>query len=86
MTNFSRGTANNIPIFKVLDDGSLKLKGKTDAQGNGPRDFVIDPTGNYLLVTNQYSDKIVIFKRNQTTGALTDTGEKIKSCAVHPFF
>jgi 6-phosphogluconolactonase len=46
--------------------------------GKTPRNFVIDPTGSFLLVANQDSDEIVIFKRNQKTGLLTPTGEKIQ--------
>ncbi|MEJ7913980.1 MAG: beta-propeller fold lactonase family protein, partial [Chitinophagaceae bacterium] len=45
--------------------------------GNTPRNFAIDPTGNFLLVGNQGSDNIVIFARNKKTGLLTPTGIKI---------
>ncbi|TAH10411.1 MAG: lactonase family protein, partial [Sphingobacteriia bacterium] len=36
------------------------------------------PTGNFLLVANQNSDEIVVFKRDQNSGLLTDTKERIK--------
>ncbi|HEX8358199.1 MAG TPA: beta-propeller fold lactonase family protein [Segetibacter sp.] len=39
---------------------------------------MIDPTGNYLLVANQDSNNIVIFKRNKATGLLTETGKQIE--------
>jgi 6-phosphogluconolactonase len=48
--------------------------------GQGPRNFVIDPTGNFLLVAHQYSNDVVIFKRDQVTGAITATGKKIELC------
>jgi 6-phosphogluconolactonase len=43
-----------------------------------PRNFTIDPTGNFLLVANQESDNIVIFKRDKKTGLLTDTGKRVQ--------
>ena len=46
--------------------------------GKAPRNFSIDPSGNYLLVANQDSDNVIVFKRNKTTGLLTDTGNKIE--------
>ncbi|MFV8361200.1 lactonase family protein [Flavobacterium sp. LS1P3] len=77
----NRGEANNITIFKILKNGKLILKGQKSTLGKGPRNFVIDPTGNFLLVAHQYTNDIVIFKRNKTTGALTDTGKKIALCS-----
>jgi 6-phosphogluconolactonase len=38
---------------------------------------MIDPTGNFVLVANQNTDNVVIFKRNKTTGLLTPTGAEI---------
>jgi len=53
------------------------LIGYQPVLGKGPRDFIIDPTGTYLIVTNQNSDNVVVFKRNKQTGLLTATGEEI---------
>ncbi|MGO4905247.1 lactonase family protein [Flavobacterium sp. W20_MBD1_R3] len=77
----NRGEANNITIFKILKNGKLLLKGQSNTLGKGPRNFVIDPTGNFLLVAHQYTNDIVIFKRNKKTGSLTDTGKKIPLCS-----
>jgi len=75
----NRGDANDIAIFSInKTTGKLALKGRSSTLGKGPRNFVIDPSGNYLLVGNQNSDFIVIFKRNKESGLLTDTGERIK--------
>jgi 6-phosphogluconolactonase len=49
--------------------------------GNGPRNFAIDPSGNFLLVANQYTNEVVIFKIDKPTGMLTDTGKKITLCS-----
>lgn len=77
----NRGEANTITIFKIEKDGNLKLIGRNNTLGKGPRDFVIDPTGNFLLVANQYSNEIVIFNRDKITGLLTDSGKRIAQCA-----
>ena len=77
----NRGEANSITIFKILKTGKLQLSGQTATLGKGPRNFAIDPTGSFLLVAHQYTNEIVIFKINKTTGALTDTGKKIPLCA-----
>lgn len=77
----NRGEANTISIFKILKDGKLLSKGQRSTLGKGPRNFVIDPTGKFLLVAHQYTNEVAIFKRNSTTGALTDTGKRIALCA-----
>ncbi|MGH2646037.1 MAG: lactonase family protein, partial [Ginsengibacter sp.] len=56
----------------------LKLVGYQNVLGKAPRDFIIDPTGNYLVVANQDTDNIVIFKRDKETGLLTETQNQIK--------
>jgi 6-phosphogluconolactonase len=40
-----------------------------------PRNFAIDPSGAFLLVANQKSDNIVVFRIDQRTGRLTSTGD-----------
>jgi 6-phosphogluconolactonase len=75
----NRGDENTITIFSVnVTTGKLKLKGYQSVLGKTPRNFVIDPTGNYLLAANQNTDNIVIFKRNKQTGLLKATGKEIK--------
>jgi 6-phosphogluconolactonase len=58
-------------------NGTLTLIGHQPSLGKIPRNFSIDPSGKFLLAANQDSDDIVIFKRNQQTGLLTDTGKRI---------
>jgi 6-phosphogluconolactonase len=73
----NRGDQNSIGIFSIDNSGKLTLKGYQSTLGKGPRHFIIDPTGNYLLAANQDSDNIVIFKRNKETGLLAETGDQI---------
>ena len=77
----NRGEANTLSIFKILDSGKLESVGQTSTLGKGPRNFAIDPTGNYLLVAHQYTNNIVVFKIDKTTGMLTDTGKKLDLCS-----
>ncbi len=73
-----RGDLNEIVIFSINPaTGRLSLKGRQSTFGLHPRDFVIDPSGNYLLAANQDSENIVIFKRNKKTGLLVNTGKQI---------
>ena len=75
----NRGDANNIAIFAIdTRTGRLQLKDFQSTLGLTPRNFMIDPTGRYLLVANQQSNNIVIFKRNPDTGLLSQTSEEIK--------
>jgi len=74
----NRGDENNIAIFAIDKAGKLQLVGYQPTVGKAPRHFIIDPTGNFLLVANQDSDNIVIFKRDKQTGKLTETGNQIK--------
>ncbi|MFT3935346.1 MAG: lactonase family protein [Chitinophagaceae bacterium] len=75
----NRGDANTITIFKINPtNGQLTIAGFQSTLGIAPRNFSLDPTGNFLLVANQNSDNVVIFKRNKITGLLTDTGKKIE--------
>lgn len=72
----NRGDENNIAIFSInAATGKLKLKGYQPTLGKTPRNFIIDPTGNYLLVANQNTNNIVIFKRDKQTGLLSETGK-----------
>jgi 6-phosphogluconolactonase len=77
----NRGTANDISCFEIQKDGRLLFKERTSTLGKGPRNFTIDPTGNFLLVGHQYTNNIVIFKINKQTGSLTDSGKSINMCS-----
>ena len=74
----NRGESNSIGIFKINPQSGMLVW--VDAQstlGKSPRNFNFDPTGNFLLVANQNSDDVVIFKRDKETGLLEDTGKRI---------
>lgn len=77
----NRGDANDISVFKILKKGKLEFVQRTSTLGKGPRNFTIDPTGNFLLIGHQFSNEITIFKRDKVTGSLTNTGKKIELCS-----
>jgi 6-phosphogluconolactonase len=74
----NRGESNSIAAFSINNEGKLLNTGHYNVMGKKPRNFNLDPTGNYLLVANQDSDEIVVFKRNVNDGTLHDTGQRIK--------
>jgi len=74
----NRGDANELVIYAINKDGKLNYAGRQPALGKTPRNFVIDPTGNFLLVANQGSNEIIIFKRDLKTGLLISTDKKIQ--------
>lgn len=74
-----RDDHNSITIYAIdADSGKLTVKGYQSAHGKGPRFFLIDPSGQFLIVANQLSDNIVFFKRDQQNGLLTRTGKELK--------
>lgn len=73
----NRGTENNIAIFSIRNNGTLSLVGYQSTFGIHPRNFAIDPTGKFLIVTNVVSENVVVFKRDLTTGLLIKTGQDL---------
>ncbi|ULQ53695.1 lactonase family protein [Flavihumibacter fluvii] len=75
----NRGDANNLAIFSIdPSTGKLSTKGFQDVLGKTPRNFIIEPSGNFVLVANQESNDIRIFRRNTKTGLLTPTSTVIQ--------
>lgn len=75
----NRARENNIAIFKIdAATGNLSSVGYQSTLGETPRNFCIDPTGNFLLAANQNSSTVVIFKRDKKTGLLQTTGEPLQ--------
>jgi 6-phosphogluconolactonase len=67
---------NSIVIYDVnAGNGSLSLLGHQPTYGDGPRNFALSPDDNFLLVANQHTNNIVSFKRDKTTGLLTEVDQ-----------
>jgi 6-phosphogluconolactonase len=75
----NRGSLNNIVIYSIdQKNGHLIKKGQQSSGGKTPRNFMIDPSGNFLLAANQQTDNVVVFKRDKITGLLKLTKQQIK--------
>lgn len=74
----NRGELNEIVVFSIDNEGKLTPIQHQSTEGKTPRDFEIDPSGNYLLAANQDSNTIVTFKINQQTGELETTGFSVE--------
>lgn len=72
----NRASANDVTHFKVQTDGTLVESAHVPV-GVHPRNFMIDPTGRFLLVANRDSNNIQIFIINKNYGLLSDTNVKI---------
>jgi 6-phosphogluconolactonase len=59
-------------------NGTLQFAGRTSTLGRTPRNFLIAPNDNYLLVANQDSNFISVFRRDRQTGMLEYTGNRIE--------
>ena len=68
---------DSIAIFSIGSDGGLQCVGEEWTRGDYPRSFAFDPTGHFLYCCNQRSDAVTVFSVNQTTGALSFTGQYV---------
>jgi 6-phosphogluconolactonase len=62
---------NSIAAFEVNQETlQLSLIEHVSTEGNWPRDFMLDPTENFLVVANQNSSNLALYSRDHTTGRL----------------
>jgi len=74
----NRGDANEIVIYAVdASNGHIHEIGRQSSLGKSPREFSIDPTGQWLIVGNQNSDTAYVFRRDQQTGLLESNPKRI---------
>lgn len=58
-------------VFKRdLSSGKLEKVQNISIHGDWPRNFTIDPSGKFLLVANQKSHNISVFKIDANSGKL----------------
>ncbi|WHX26575.1 lactonase family protein [Virgibacillus halodenitrificans] len=69
---------NSVAVFQIdPKTKELSLIEIVPSEGEWPRDFVLSPCENYLVVSNQHSGNIVLFKRDIQTGRLEKTNSQI---------
>jgi 6-phosphogluconolactonase len=56
--------------------GKLTVRDRMDCGGKVPRHITLDPTERWLLVANEVSGNIAVFRRDAKTGKLSETGKE----------
>ncbi len=69
--------ANELTIFSIGANGKLTTAGHQSTAGKTPRNFLIDPKGEFVFVANQDTDNVVVFRRDAKTGQLISTGKSV---------
>ena len=70
----NRLETNEIIVYAIdPETGMLTLVEHEPSYGKNPRDFVIAPDGRFLLLANQDSDNIYIYRIDKETGKLNRT-------------
>jgi 6-phosphogluconolactonase len=78
-----RGDQNSIVVYVINQrTGMLTELQRIASGGKSPASFVIDPTGRWLLASNELSDSVTLLKVDRGTGRLTATGESLS--VPHP--
>ena len=77
----NREERNELVIYSIDALGTLHYIARQSVLGAAPRNFVIDPTGKFLLVGNLKNNEVVIFRRDKASGLLSFTGQKISVAA-----
>ena len=65
---------DTIAVFAIGAKGRLTHIGDVPTMGDYPRNCCIDPSGNFLFVSNQQGDSVTSFRIEHNTGLLTFTG------------
>lgn len=66
---------DTLTVFTVdPNTGRLSRPSWVASGGSGPRDFVFDPTGRFVLVANMLSGNVAVFRFDPASGALTPVG------------
>jgi 6-phosphogluconolactonase len=63
-------------VYQCGNDGKLTILKHVPTEGNWPRNFAFDPSGKYLLVANQRSHNITVFRLEN--GIPVFTGKELK--------
>ncbi|NKJ44090.1 lactonase family protein [Novosphingobium sp. SG720] len=74
-----RGTDNHLVSFAIDPaNGTLTQVDRRAVEGIQPREFAFAPDGRFVLVANQGSNAIAVFRRDPQTGVV---GEKVQTLA-----
>lgn len=73
----NRGHDSLVCFFIDENTGKLICRSHTSTGGKEPRNFAIDPSGDFLLVANQNTHNIVTFRMDAESGQLSMTGHGV---------
>lgn len=65
---------DSIGVFRIGSGGVPEGVRWIPSGGKNPRGFQFSPSGKWMIVANQDSDNLVVFRRNEETGGLTEHG------------
>jgi 6-phosphogluconolactonase len=69
----TRGENSCISAFEIREDGRVKRIQVMEQVPNWPRDFNLDPSGKFMLVAGERSQKINLYRIDPKTGLLSET-------------
>ena len=61
---------NSLAIFRISQDAKLEFLAHEPILGNHPRNFMVDTKGSFLIVANQFTDNVPVFRLNGKNGLL----------------
>lgn len=63
---------DEILVLRIGASGKLTQTARVPSGGNTPRDFAFSPSGKHLVVANQDSDRLTVFRVDHTAGTLSE--------------
>jgi 6-phosphogluconolactonase len=70
----NRSDRGNLAVFRIKENGSVKRIQVVEEVPFWPREFNIDPSGRYLMVAGERSNKIELYQIDRVSGTLSATG------------
>lgn len=69
---------HTLVVYQVHpDSGEISFVQRISSGGDLPWSFAIHPSGTWMLVANQRSNNVSVFRIDATTGMLTNTGQSL---------
>jgi 6-phosphogluconolactonase len=68
---------NALSIFSIAQTGKVTMIGQQET-GKTPRNFLVDPKGEFVFVASQDGDTITMYRINSKTGKLTAVGKPVQ--------
>ena len=62
---------DEILVLRIGPDGRLAQTDRVDSGGRTPRDLALSPSGRHLVVANQDSDRLTVFRFDHAAGTLS---------------